>query len=401
MKGKTKMIEVKTGKEVLIDYFTCTFEFYSIDDEKELEVVDEIVETFSQIFKIPQENIYEKEFGKGNYRYVYELEEGITLKICGPLNSRGMHTNSLEMKGEGCREFERHNGKEKWYLFLLTMSAQFDAQCTRIDLTIDDYEGNIVSFDWLKDKLEREMYTSAFKKIFSIHGNKYDGYSITFGQRKLNSKTNQQLCIYEKNKEQLSKGNPCNQAYWTRYEMRFMHEKAQYVFIDVISAFDGEIRYPEKRTIPKGEEGFKILLSSLLYGLLDIKMESTYDTSNIHKTSTDPQWLQFVQTIVKAKIPSPKNKESKWNKFDAYIHQTLPLYNACKYIQNGCNYQQYTKSMLQELAQNLSVLLEEDKKLRKVNSYLIDLGSKPMDKLKILNELERLKKYLKEEELPF
>ena len=161
------MIEIKTGKEVLIDYFTCTFEFYSIDDEKELEVVDEIVETFSRIFKIPQESIYEKEFGKGNYRYVYELEEGITLKICGPLNSRGMHTNSLEMKGEGCRNFERHNGKENWYLFLLTMSAQFDAQCTHIDLTINDYDGNIVSFDWLKDKLEREMEAIISEEIWN------------------------------------------------------------------------------------------------------------------------------------------------------------------------------------------------------------------------------------------
>ena len=136
--------------------------------EKELEVVDDIVDTFSKLLKIPQENIYEKEFGKGNYRYVYELGEGITLKICGPLNASGIHTNSLEMKGEGCREFERQNGKDKWYLFLLTMSAQFQAQCTRIDLTIDDYDGTIISFNWLRDKLEREMYTSSFKKSFSI-----------------------------------------------------------------------------------------------------------------------------------------------------------------------------------------------------------------------------------------
>lgn len=393
--------EVKTGKEVLIDYFTCTFEFYSIDEEKELDVVDDIVDAFSKLLRIPQENIYEKEFGKGNYRYVYDLGEGISLKICGPLNASGIHTNSLEMKGEGCREFERQNGKDKWYLFFLTMSAQFEARCTRIDLTIDDYDGNIVSFNWLKDKLEREMYTSAFKKSFSIHGNKYDGYSITFGQRKSNSKTSQQLCIYEKNKEQLSKGVQSNQPYWTRYEMRFMHEKAQYVFIDVICAFDGEIRYPEKRKIPKGEAGFKILLSALLYGLLDIKEDSTYDATNLHKVPTDTLWRQFVQTIDKAKIPSPKSKNPKWNKFDSYIHQTLPLYMVCKYIQNGCNFNQYTKSVLQELTNDLTILLESDKKLRRGNSFLVELGNPVIDKSKILFEIKRLEKYLKEEELPF
>lgn len=34
------------------------------------------------------------------------------------------------------------------------------------------------------------------------------------------------LCIYEKLKEQQSKGIECKQKYWTRYEMRFTQSRA-------------------------------------------------------------------------------------------------------------------------------------------------------------------------------
>ena len=139
----------------------------------------------------------------------------------------------------------------------------------------------------------------------------------------------------------------------------------------------------------------------MLYGLLDIKEDSTYDTTNLHKVPTDALWTQFVQTISKAKIPSPKSKNPKWNKFDSYIHQTLPLYMVCKYIQNGCNYNQYTKSVLQEPNRDLTIILESDKKFRRVNSFLVELGNPTINKSKILMEIKRLEKHLKEEELPF
>ena len=91
------------------------------------------------------------------------------------------------------------------------------------------------------------MYTSGFKKPYTIHGNAIDGFSITFGKRKADNKLSKQLCIYEKDKEQRAKGKECNQENWTRFEMRFMHEKAQRVFDDLLYAYMGEIRYPEKR----------------------------------------------------------------------------------------------------------------------------------------------------------
>lgn len=120
------------------------------------------------------------------------------------------------MNGDGCREFERNNPNKSWYNLLIVLRVQNEGRASRIDVTIDDYDGDIVIFNFIKDKLEREMYTSSFKKNYSILGNKYDGQSITFGRRQANSKSSQQLVIYEKNKEQISKGHECNQEYWTR-----------------------------------------------------------------------------------------------------------------------------------------------------------------------------------------
>lgn len=79
------------------------------------------------------------------------------------------------MNGDGCREFERNNPNKSWYNLLIVLRVQNEGRASRIDVTIDDYDGDIVIFNFIKDKLEREMYTSSFKKNYSILGNKYDG----------------------------------------------------------------------------------------------------------------------------------------------------------------------------------------------------------------------------------
>ncbi len=395
------MQDLKEGQEIIIDYLTGTFEFISIDSELELETVENTVELIRSLLNVSKERVIEKEFGKGNYRYAYDIGDGVTLKLCGPINERGINTNSLEIKGEGCREFERNNSVEKWYDFLLHLWCFLRIRCSRIDLTIDDYSGDIISFNYLKDKLDRGMYTSAFKKPYTIHGNNTDGYSITFGSRKADNKTSKQLCIYEKNKEQISKGRECEYSYWTRYEMRFMHEKAARVYEDVVYSFDGIMNYPEKKTIPKGEDGFKYLISSLLYSMLDVKEENTYDSSNKTKAKTDPLWLKFVGNVEKAKLAKVKPKEISFNRFDKYIHQTLGLYIIFNFIKCGMNINQYSKISIQELKNELEKISDNDKKINRINTYLIESGLEPINKNELIDVISKLEEYLEYEDLPF
>lgn len=401
-KEEPSVQEVKTGKEIIIDYLTGSHEFLCNDDEVELEVVEDTVEFFRQLLNVPKERVVPMEFGKGNYRYGYQIGDGVTYKLCGPLNDKGIHTNCLEMKGEGCREFERNNGVEAWEKFLFTLGCSgIKFRCSRLDLTIDNYEYKGVTFDWVKSKLDRGMYTSAFKKSYSIHGSKEDGYSLTFGKRKADNKLSKQLCIYEKDKEQKAKGKECAQEHWTRYEMRFMHEKAQRVFDDLLYAYMGEIRYPEKKKIPEGVEGFKIFVSSLLYSLLDIKEDNDYDASNKNKAKTDPLWLEFVGDVEKAKIGTPQPKEPSWNKFKNYIHQTKGIYDICNFFKSGSNLRQYFKFCAQELSEFISLIAENKIKINKVNTYLSDSNNDAISKELLLEQKEKIDEFLFNEEVPW
>ena len=84
------------------------------------------------------------------------------LKLCGPLNERGIHTCSLELKSTGCREFERNRPDITWYDLLLTLFGMYEARSSRLDLTIDDFEGKDCPFVWMfieKKKICRRQPT--------------------------------------------------------------------------------------------------------------------------------------------------------------------------------------------------------------------------------------------------
>ena len=394
-------ISIKTGKEIIIDYLTVTFEFRAFDDDKELEVVEEYVNGIRELLNVSEERVFEKEFGKGNYRYAYQIGDGVTLKLCGPINECGIRTCSLELKGEGCREYERNNPTKTWKDFVVELKAFFDVRASRVDVSFDDFDGDVITFDHILSKLRRELYTSSYKKPYVLTGNDYEGWSITFGRRKANSKTSQQLVIYEKNKEQKSKGIECNQPYWTRYEMRFLHEKAAHVFNDIFHVYHGRIRYPKDEKIADGEEGFKELASRLLYGMLDIKEDSTYDQSNMSKVPTDPKWLAFVGSVKKAKIPGPKAKESLFSRYSKYYHQTSSIYILLLYLLSNKNIKQFNKEMLNELKYSVTHIRDSKNELKKLNSYLIEKNKKGIDKNNLDEMIEEIDRLIFDEEVPF
>lgn len=394
-------ISIKIGKEIKIDYLTTTFEFLVFEREKELEVVDNLVEGFRLYLNIRKERVIERSYNKGGYRYFYELGDGVFLKLCGPLNAMGNNTCSLEMKGEGCREFERNNPDKSWKQFLVFLRGAYDVRASRVDIAVDDFSGDVITFDYIEDKLRRKMFTSSFKKSPCVGGNDEEGKSYTFGKRKKGSRTNMQLCIYEKHKEQLSKGKENIQPYWTRYEMRFMHEKAAYILDAIIDSFRGKINYPEKEIIPEGEEGFKILASRLLYGMLDIKDESTYDSSNKNKIPTDPKWLAFVEDVKKAKIPAPEKKEPRFYKYDKYFHQTSSNYFVLMLMEAKGNIRQLFKMFSKEIVGAITDVEDNEKKINKINAYAIEKNLDTCDAKFLTDSKCKLIKYLDEEELPF
>jgi hypothetical protein len=268
---------------------------------------------------------------------------------------------------------------------------------TRIDIAIDDYDGDVIPFGWLWQKIENRSYTSTFNSPPTFIKNERDGSSITFGSRK----STQMLVIYEKDKEQRSKGYEHNQPYWTRIEMRFQHEKADLVYDDVMYAFMGEIRFPEKKKIPKGEEGFKLLSSAILYRMLDIKEDSDYDDRNKSKVPTDANWLKFLGFIEKAKFAPLTKAEPKWLRHELYIKENIPTYLLVKYLLANKNPQQFGKEMLKLLYYSLEDFVDKKNKLKKTNTFLKELDINLLDDNTLYDIEDDLENYLLDEELPF
>ena len=98
----------------------------------------------------------------------------------------------IELKGEGCREFENVNLDKSWIDFLDFFVIRLNASPTRIDLTIDDYSGDVVQLDWIRQQLDIENFTTTFgTKKYTIHGNSEKGFSLQFGSHS----STQQLVI--------------------------------------------------------------------------------------------------------------------------------------------------------------------------------------------------------------
>lgn len=195
--------------------------------------------------------------GKNGYTDGLEIGRGITLYYGGEItmNREGNLTSYLEMKGEGCREFESiasfknwHNPKplDDYWTELFEVCITTGGKCTRIDLPVDDCEG-LINISTIKEKIKNKEYTTRMKKIeemasyedddsgkvfvdglpdvVSTIESKHKGYSVTLGNR-----THIQLCIYDKKAEQQNKGRPVKYKSWVRYESRFYHDNADDAF---------------------------------------------------------------------------------------------------------------------------------------------------------------------------
>ncbi len=377
---------IKTGVHIVIDYYRATFEFRCSNDDNELEDVNSLVDSLCNYLSFNETEKVEMTFGKGRYKYLYKLGMDIDLYIKGPKNVYGIPTCSLELKGKGCREFERRNPDKTWYDFLLCLVSFYDATATRVDIAIDDYDGDIASFKWIQNKLDNKEYITTFKrKYYKIHGCEEEGYSLEFGSRT----SSQMLVIYQKDKEQLHKNGICMQDYWTRFEMRFMHDKANRVIHDIIEAYY------------VSEEKFKSYVFGIFYTMLDIKENSNYNDKNIYKEKTDPNWIKFLSYVEKATITKPSARQLQWEKFNMYIRQSLAKYLLIKYVIGKQSLPQLNKEMLYELLNGLDKIIDDKNKINQINVYLHDNNVEMIDVDDIKDIKETLILEYEDTEVPF
>lgn len=95
--------------EIKIDYFSATFPLDVDSKDSTMFKVHEMVRLISTYLNIKNFEILKSKYAQNNYNYQYSLGEYIILRLDGPMNDSYQKTCHLEMKDEGCRDFEIRN----------------------------------------------------------------------------------------------------------------------------------------------------------------------------------------------------------------------------------------------------------------------------------------------------
>lgn len=298
-------MDINENKKIIIDYLSGTFSMQLVGDENERVKTNAYVEAFRQFFKIDDCQIEESSYALNNFRYQYIFSDYIILRLVGPINEFGMRTCQLELKGEGCREYERLRPDLTW-LDLLYFLLGFNTNFKRIDVTIDDYSGKEITIADFFHKVKNGYYTSCFRSEPKYHGMLDTGLTIDMGSRK----SGIELCVYDKLKQQISLDNEVEYNYWCRYEMRFRGDKANSVILDLIK------NYKNKDISIYGID-LKAYAIKTLYGIIDIKIDNNYNSDHQKNVDTDPKWLKFLENTEKGILPKANTRistnESRFN----------------------------------------------------------------------------------------
>lgn len=385
----------KTGTHVSFDYFRATTEIEILESDNEEIIVREYVYELASKLNILKVEIIERQFKKDKYKYMFELGPEMELGMIGPKSASGLPSCSLHLKGKGCREYEARNPDKGWDYFLNLMLIDYKAKPTRIDIAVDDFDGDVVTLPWVEEKLKKKQFTSCFKhKYHKIHGCEEEGYSLEMGSRTSSC----QLVIYDKLKEQtIKKKREVNQTYWTRYEMRFFHEKAHKLALETLLAMKGKLDFITSK-IPS--LAFLEYVNSVFIGVLDIKEDNNYDIMHQCDVPTDPLWKKFVHDATKWKVIPETNKTSSWITKQTSVKRMMPSYFLTQYLLAGKNFYHFNTLILRDFKEHFEKLYTNSQ-IKTLNIYAMENGLELIDDDKLHQIEEELEAELEERLLPF
>lgn len=177
----------------------------------------------------------------------YGYEERYSLGNIFVLTSSDAEKGTLlELKGQGCREFEgflEAQGRD-WYSFF-DLAMREGCVFKRLDLAINDIFG-ILDIRELTQKCKDDECISKFRSWKSYRSGELIrkdekegmGYTLYIGSLK----SDVYFCIYEKDYEQyIKKGIEIEEVpIKNRFEIRLMNDRAEHAVIDLMTFRDGE-----------------------------------------------------------------------------------------------------------------------------------------------------------------
>lgn len=348
-------------KEILIDYLSLTFPLMVLAGDDEEAVKEETLNMFIEYLGVDLCEVEESGYAVNGFQEQWTIAKYITIRLCGPRNALGLKTCQLEMKGEGCREFERLSQGKTWHDFL-TFLERLNPNYKRLDIAIDDYDGMDVNMKYLIHKFDNKYYTSVFKSPYKLITSLNKGDSITFGS----TTSGTQLCIYDKKLEQMSKGKIVNKNYWMRYEMRFRQENAHTMVQALIYDYDDLSQEIYGMNL-------KLFTFQQLYRILDIKKDNNYNLEHQKNAPTDDLWKSFLENVEKGEFKRPEPRTLKLDNSTDYILPKFMIIFMSMLIRGKGNFNLYEYAFYKDMY-NLSGKISKAQ-FKRLNLFLKETGN--------------------------
>lgn len=193
------------------------------------------------ILRLKMRHFIHEDYGFYSYADHYYL--GDIIVLTSPDEDKGV---LLELKGQGCRQFEHYLSAQKrtWYDFFMDCLVK-KAVIKRLDLAINDKVG-LLDIPLLTEKCRKEECISVFRSFKSYRSgelkkrNEKVGMGNTLYIGSLRSDI--YFCLYEKDVEEYMKnGIPLEEAtVKNRFEIRLKNERALYALKDLMQYEDPE-----------------------------------------------------------------------------------------------------------------------------------------------------------------
>lgn len=272
------------------------------------------------------------------YRFSWLIGENIRLNFAGPKMADDNYSTQILFSGSACREFENffkasfielfrflfNDHKELGYVVdengEILSAKRLNGSVKRIDIALDDFTGKEQDIYDLKEYAEKHWWIGSYKSVNFYDSSIRNGYveskgfTMTFG-----SPGSNQLVIYDKLLERKYHNDlNVNVDLWYRYEMRFVHERANQIASSYVLFFEN------------GE------LNNFILGLLNRCIEfksvrnpeiNDFSRQYLRTQPTLESWSKFINYTKKVKLDSlnteHKTIESKIRWMNESLHTTF------------------------------------------------------------------------------
>ena len=297
--SNTYLISPKTSKvNICIDWFSFTADqqVRTKREESDIQAILRLITPILKVLKV-EPNSYTKGIGKAFYKYRLTFDEDFIFFFDGPVKDVMDNVKSFmfEMSGKACRRFDEKyketSSTKHWYELAKVLMDYKGFNVTRIDTPIDDYNGDIVSYDYFVDKIEKgEVQCSADSYTITKKSMMYDNFNLGESIKIGSTSSGRMLMVYNKKLERENEGYSTFHDYWYRYELRTKTDNSNRSTRLFLTLVEHEFNLNE--VVPGLFMDYIRLLQP---------NEETL-TKNKNRVPTDPKWEEFLNTVHKTKL---------------------------------------------------------------------------------------------------